>query len=1240
MRAPRQPQPALGLGMCRSIVDVVRRLLVMCGVERNPGPPQQEVNAASGSLVGGASVPEQKGAACQKFIPGRCPTLCRTCGRPKNVHNTVPMPTVSEAPNVAPTTMPRPNSVLHPASMPQPQPPPVEPPRTLAEIIREVEEMTAKFKGKHVVVFIGSTGCGKTTFMRYLLGHRMYVKTTQTRQVIEAEDENGSGSLVIGHSGSETRSAVGEQAKWADADVVLVDLPGDHDTERIPMVLLRNALIRSKVIQQAASVRIVLMCQVEHLGQDRGGSFEDMLRSITGMFSESDFDKVWKCMSVFVTPVARMSMTLKTLLQDKTNADLLRSLENNAKDALRVAEKRSSLEGKLACRICEAIIKRTGEVGVANPLSATALADTQRVIAKTAAISNPSATFRIAFPADAVRMLQNDMQARKDACDAAVGCGMAALASAARGALDLYREFKQLHYENDSINGIAAQVRRIVTTARDSAYEEVRRSATACKADALRSAMQAAQRMDEALSCLKDYPDLCTCSLQELKEECLRMMEGRFAGVNLEAADPTSIERDVRIYCGMEGVLRDCGCSGSSASRRFLDRLVAFVKSAHKDLAVVGDRPLISTSAAAASLRRLAELCGKLAFLGCENGEATLLQSALEETHRSFLSSLRQAREVVDSEVKSILAGTCGQNRDDIELAAKKFVEVDRVLSNHELCEVLQGADLKFCDFSDLDVSQSDVTQEMDDSTQHKLLLLKYFAAPASKASTPLRLHASKQLNLFARLFKAHCKTLATDFEKKLEGVEAARCAAQPVSSDSSFSSATTSNTSHAPAASPTCVATFDVSDLEKLSSLVFVDELAGQRICAPLLEGALRSLHSTASTMCSVAAGCLVPVPNCNAEELQVNVLFARCVTQCTTKLRNKATIVQKAAEELNSLAKDLTEKIDEFVKGLPEHLTGEDRSKILRENVPAVATTLKMGTTLSSEVAGKIKSVNTLAKVDIAELQKRLAAVSESVSKGQCDCEELTRVMMEEVVPLASSGVAAWATPARKLWGNFTFLISQQIAAAESALQGKDTDEIVAMLTRVKALLCTVSSVAYSGDIFCRMRPRYERKNDAARRDARQAEHRIQRRRKEVRGCPCEWKPTRRAARRLGPSRRVEASQSRENEQDPPTPTPTPGGRAREQTRRRPTADRGDLPRSGSFRGTGRQGGALESAEGDTGEFGLGEAAAAECAFERQLGAAEVQRRVRLLEQYGKRVLGWHRSGGGDCKRMCIAP
>ena len=63
------------------------------------------------------------------------------------------------------------------------------------------------------------------------------------------------------------------------------------------------------------------------------------------------------------------------------------------------------------------MLEACGLAGEANAFIVTLLAETRRAIARTVPISDPSATFHIAFPADAVRMIQNVMQAQKDACD-------------------------------------------------------------------------------------------------------------------------------------------------------------------------------------------------------------------------------------------------------------------------------------------------------------------------------------------------------------------------------------------------------------------------------------------------------------------------------------------------------------------------------------------------------------------------------------------------------------------------------------------------------------------------------------------------------------------------------------------------------------------------------------------------------------------------------------------------------
>jgi energy-coupling factor transporter ATP-binding protein EcfA2 len=147
----------------------------------------------------------------------------------------------------------------------------------LASIIRHGNEDINKFKDKDVVLVIGKTGVGKSTFIQLLHGVEME-RTGDTSQPYRAKV--GSACLpdfAIGHGKtSQTKILKSYLDSRFTTDLVFCDLPGYKDTESIYIDIAVSVWI-NRIAKISKSIRLVLMIQMSTLLEARGGNFRELL---------------------------------------------------------------------------------------------------------------------------------------------------------------------------------------------------------------------------------------------------------------------------------------------------------------------------------------------------------------------------------------------------------------------------------------------------------------------------------------------------------------------------------------------------------------------------------------------------------------------------------------------------------------------------------------------------------------------------------------------------------------------------------------------------------------------------------------------------------------------------------------------------------------------------------------------------------------------------------------------------
>eukprot|EP00540_Astrosyne_radiata_P000297 CAMPEP_0116823504 /NCGR_PEP_ID=MMETSP0418-20121206/875_1 /TAXON_ID=1158023 /ORGANISM="Astrosyne radiata, Strain 13vi08-1A" /LENGTH=1063 /DNA_ID=CAMNT_0004451765 /DNA_START=1006 /DNA_END=4194 /DNA_ORIENTATION=- len=153
-----------------------------------------------------------------------------------------------------------------------------------------------KAKGKEAVIVLGNTGAGKSTFINYLMGCDMIKKSPKELGkkglgklvVVKPVSEGGRLNEVmpIGHDKVSKTFMPQIEVNPTKSGVVYCDCPGFLDN-RGSEINISNAVNIKRVLQQAKSVKILVLINYHALRADRGRGLSDMLKICTQLFGSS-----------------------------------------------------------------------------------------------------------------------------------------------------------------------------------------------------------------------------------------------------------------------------------------------------------------------------------------------------------------------------------------------------------------------------------------------------------------------------------------------------------------------------------------------------------------------------------------------------------------------------------------------------------------------------------------------------------------------------------------------------------------------------------------------------------------------------------------------------------------------------------------------------------------------------------------------------------------------------------------
>eukprot|EP00540_Astrosyne_radiata_P007096 CAMPEP_0116825742 /NCGR_PEP_ID=MMETSP0418-20121206/2139_1 /TAXON_ID=1158023 /ORGANISM="Astrosyne radiata, Strain 13vi08-1A" /LENGTH=454 /DNA_ID=CAMNT_0004454293 /DNA_START=1082 /DNA_END=2446 /DNA_ORIENTATION=+ len=147
------------------------------------------------------------------------------------------------------------------------------------------EENAQAATGKEVVMVLGNTGAGKSTFLNYLLGCQMEAKRAKDlglpgkkRVIRVAPTSNIDEVMPIGHGGASKTFMPTIMSDLTNADRVYCDCPGFSDN-RGAEINMSNAVNIKRVLQVARDVKAIILASYSSMFSDRSAS----LRSLNAM---------------------------------------------------------------------------------------------------------------------------------------------------------------------------------------------------------------------------------------------------------------------------------------------------------------------------------------------------------------------------------------------------------------------------------------------------------------------------------------------------------------------------------------------------------------------------------------------------------------------------------------------------------------------------------------------------------------------------------------------------------------------------------------------------------------------------------------------------------------------------------------------------------------------------------------------------------------------------------------------
>jgi energy-coupling factor transporter ATP-binding protein EcfA2 len=188
-------------------------------------------------------------------------------------------------------------------------------PNLKKEIIQTYEDLSHNKTlfdsvGKDIIVFIGNTGCGKSTLINFLSGKPLEVINANSTPIgsiggdIVLKNPEDSEALIISsscESSTQFPKYIKIQHPSYEKNVLLYDFPGFGDTRGLKTNII-NAYLIKNIIEKAKSVKFAFVSSYNEIKSERGKPFKELLSVVQSLFIdklsiESSCLIITKCLS-------------------------------------------------------------------------------------------------------------------------------------------------------------------------------------------------------------------------------------------------------------------------------------------------------------------------------------------------------------------------------------------------------------------------------------------------------------------------------------------------------------------------------------------------------------------------------------------------------------------------------------------------------------------------------------------------------------------------------------------------------------------------------------------------------------------------------------------------------------------------------------------------------------------------------------------------------------------------------
>ena len=230
----------------------------------------------------------------------------------------------------------------------------------VAELSRMVEKGQSDIRNlqdKNVVLVLGKTGVGKSTFIQLLNGAKIRRNDIGDSVYCAVEDEKFLHDFPIGYERKSETKLIRSYAH-TPSGLVFCDMPGYKDTDSFH-VDISAAVWINDIARVAKSLRIIVLIQGTTLYDDKGEPFRDLMNLLTKL-SKNNPESIAPSLMVFFTHMSD---------QFPNEQDETAVLKQIGQEIYQISKAKNHSKNVLMKLLRDFITLKTGNVRVLNPVS-------------------------------------------------------------------------------------------------------------------------------------------------------------------------------------------------------------------------------------------------------------------------------------------------------------------------------------------------------------------------------------------------------------------------------------------------------------------------------------------------------------------------------------------------------------------------------------------------------------------------------------------------------------------------------------------------------------------------------------------------------------------------------------------------------------------------------------------------------------------------------------------------------